>query len=111
MKRRTFIKSTAAAAGVLAMPSIIRHASAAESIKIGCLFSSSGTMANIEGRLNEVCKMAVQEINEKGGVLGKKVDVVVTDPASDWPLYAQLGRQLMLQENVASLFGCWTSVS
>jgi len=111
MKRRTFIKAAAAAAGALAMPSIIRTASAAEPIKIGCLFSSSGTMANIEGRLNEVCKMAVQELNENGGVLGKPVEVVVTDPASDWPLYAQLGRQLLLQENVASLFGCWTSVS
>ena len=72
MKRRTFIKAAAAAAGTLAIPSIIRTASAAEPIKIGCLFSSSGTMANIEGRLNEVCKMAVQELNEKGGVLADR---------------------------------------
>jgi urea transport system substrate-binding protein len=68
-------------------------------------------MANIEGRLNYVAKMAAEEINARGGVLGRTVEVVTTDPASDWPLYAQLGKQLMQQENVAAMFGCWTSVS
>ncbi|MFP5518078.1 MAG: urea ABC transporter substrate-binding protein [Alphaproteobacteria bacterium] len=111
VKRRTFLKTAAMAAGALGMPSIIRGAQAAEPIKIGCLFSSSGTMANTEGRLNHVCRMAAKELNAKGGVLGRPVEVVVTDPGSDWPLYAQLGRQLLLQDKVASLFGCWTSVS
>jgi urea transport system substrate-binding protein len=112
MKRREFLKAAAAVGGTLAMPSIITSARAAgDTVKIGCLFSSSGTMANIEGRLSAVCRMAANEINEKGGVLGKQVEVLVTDPASDWPLYAQLGRQLLLQEKAAALFGCWTSVS
>jgi len=68
-------------------------------------------MANIEGRLNAVVKMAADELNAKGGVLGKQVQVLATDPASDWPLYAQLGRQLLLQDQCSALFGCWTSVS
>tara|TARA_B100000989_G_scaffold38668_1_gene24515 strand:- start:3088 stop:4194 length:1107 start_codon:yes stop_codon:yes gene_type:complete len=68
-------------------------------------------MANLEGRLNFVAQMAADEINANGGVLGKNVEVVVTDPGSDWPMYAQLGRQLIQQEQVAATFGCWTSVS
>src|SRR5258706_4107945 len=113
MKRREFLKTAAAVVGgSLAMPAISNSArAAADSVKIGCLFSSSGTMANIEGRLSAVCRMAADEINAKGGVLGKPVEVAVTDPGSDWPLYAQLGRQLLLQEKAAALFGCWTSVS
>jgi urea transport system substrate-binding protein len=112
MKRREFLKAATALGGSLALPSIISSARAAtDTVKIGCLFSSSGTMANIEGRLNAVCRMAAAEINAKGGVLGKQVEVAVTDPGSDWPLYAQLGRQLLLQEKAAALFGCWTSVS
>jgi urea transport system substrate-binding protein len=93
------------------MPGIIKSAFAADTVKLGCLFSSSGTMANLEGRLNFVAKMAADEINAKGGVLGKTVEVVTADPASDWPLYAQIGKQMLQQEKVAALFGCWTSVS
>jgi urea transport system substrate-binding protein len=112
MKRRDFLKVAAAVGGAVAMPAIVSPSRAQTgTAKIGCLFSSSGTMANIEGRLSAVCQMAAAEINAKGGVLGKKVDVVVTDPGSDWPLYAQLGRQLLLQEKCNALFGCWTSVS
>lgn len=111
MERRTFLKTAAAVGGALAMPSIVRSASAAEPLKLGCLFSSSGTMANIEGRLSHVCRMAAAELNAKGGVLGRTVEVLATDPASDWPLYAQIGRQLLLQDKVSALFGCWTSVS
>ena len=112
IKRRDFLKTTAAAgAATIAAPAIIARAQSGDTVKIGCLFSSSGTMANIEGRMNAVVQMAAEELNAKGGVLGKTVEVLVTDPSSDWPLYAQLGRQLLLQENVASLFGCWTSVS
>jgi urea transport system substrate-binding protein len=116
MKRRSFVKGliTASAGSVIASPWVARKAFAgshSDTVKLGCLFSSSGTMANIEGRLNFVARMAAEEINAKGGVLGKMVEVVTTDPGSDWPLYAQLGRQLIQQEGVAATFGCWTSVS
>lgn len=116
MKRRSFVKGliTASAGSVIASPWVARKAFAAghsDTVKLGCLFSSSGTMANIEGRLNYVTRMAAEELNAKGGVLGKTVEVVTTDPGSDWPLYAQLGRQLIQQEEVAATFGCWTSVS
>ena len=106
--RRTAL---AAAASSLALPAIIRPARAAGSVKLGCLFSSSGTMANLEGRLNYVAHMAADELNAKGGVLGRTVEVITTNPASDWPAYAQLGRQLLQEQKVAALFGCWTSVS
>jgi urea transport system substrate-binding protein len=113
--RRSFLETAGVAAAGLAapigMPAIIRPAQAAGTVKLGCLFSSSGTMANIEGRLNHVVKMAAEEINAKGGVLGRTIEVAVSDPASDWPLYAQIGRQMLQQEKVAALFGCWTSVS
>ncbi len=98
-------------AATLASPAIIRPAQAAGTVKLGCLFSSSGTMANLEGRLNYVARMAADELNASGGVLGREVEVVVTNPASDWPTYAQLGRQLLQEQKVAALFGCWTSVS
>lgn len=116
MKRRSFVKGmvVAGASPIIASPWVTRrsHAqSSADTVKIGCLFSSSGTMANIEGRLNYVAQMAAEEINAAGGVLGRTIEVVTTDPGSDWPLYAQLGRQLIQQEGVAATFGCWTSVS
>ena len=105
-------RSTLAAAGAaLAMPAIIRPAGAADAVKLGCLFSSSGTMANLEGRMNTVVQMAAGELNAAGGVLGRRVEVVTTNPASDWPTYAQMGRQLLQEQKVAALFGCWTSVS
>lgn len=114
--RRSFLRTSglvaAGVTGALAMPGLIRPSLAQSgSVKLGCLFSSSGTMANIEGRLNDVVKMAAAELNAAGGVLGKTVEVIVSDPASDWPLYAQTGRQMLQQEKVAALFGCWTSVS
>ena len=113
--RRSFLKTSGAfAAGAalpLAMPAYITSAQAAGPVKLGCLFSSSGTMANLEGRLNFVAKMAAAEINAKGGVNGRTIEVVTSDPASDWPLYAQVGRQMLAKEKVAALFGCWTSVS
>jgi urea transport system substrate-binding protein len=105
-------RSVIAAAGTaLAMPAIIRPGWAADTVKLGCLFSSSGTMANLEGRLNYIAKMAADELNAYGGVLGRQVEIVTTNPASDWPTYAQMGRQLLQEQKVAALFGCWTSVS
>lgn len=106
--RRSLLAGSGAA---LAMPAIIRPAWAADTVKLGCLFSSSGTMANLEGRMNYVARMAADELNAAGGVLGRQVEVVVTNPASDWPTYAQMGRQLLQEQKVAALLGCWTSVS
>jgi len=116
LTRRGLIKGAGTAAFGLGaasfpMPGLIRSARASGTVKLGCLFSSSGAMANVEGRLTTVVRMAAEELNAKGGVLGRTVEVVGTDPASDWPLYAQLARQLITQEQVAALFGCWTSVS
>jgi urea transport system substrate-binding protein len=107
--RRTLLAGAAGAA--LSAPPLIRSARAAGTVKLGCLFSSSGTMANLEGRLNYVVRMAADEINAKGGVNGATIEVVTSDPASDWPLYAQTARQMLQEEKVAALFGCWTSVS
>ena len=86
-------------------------ASAQETIKVGVLHSLSGTMAISETVLKDVALMAIDEINAKGGVLGKKIEAVVVDPASNWPLFAEKAKQLISQDKVAAVFGCWTSVS
>src|ERR1700737_445256 len=86
-------------------------ARAAETIKVGILHSLSGTMAISETSLKDVALMTIEEINAKGGVLGKKLEPVVGDPASNWPLFAEKARQLLTQDKVAAVFGCWTSVS
>jgi urea transport system substrate-binding protein len=86
-------------------------ASAADTIKVGVLHSLSGTMAISETVLKDVTLMAIEEINSKGGVMGKKLEAVVVDPASNWPLFAEKARQLLTQDKVAVVFGCWTSVS
>jgi urea transport system substrate-binding protein len=84
---------------------------AADTIKVGVLHSLSGTMAISETVLKDVTLMAIDDINAKGGVLGKKLEPVVVDPASNWPLFAEKARQLLTQDKVAVVFGCWTSVS
>lgn len=86
-------------------------ASAADTIKVGVLHSLSGTMAISETVLKDVALMTIDEINAKGGVLGKKLEPVVVDPASNWPLFAEKARQLISQDKTAVVFGCWTSVS
>jgi urea transport system substrate-binding protein len=86
-------------------------AQAADTIKVGILHSLSGTMAISETSLKDVALMAIEEINAKGGVLGKKLEPVVVDPASDWPLFAEKARELIQKQKVAVTFGCWTSVS
>src|SRR5271165_1957786 len=80
-------------------------------IKIGVLHSLSGTMAISETTLKDTILMMVDDINKKGGLLGKKVEAVVVDPASNWPLFAEKARDLLSKEKVAAVFGCWTSVS
>lgn len=86
-------------------------ATTGETIKIGVLHSLSGTMAISEVSLKDVVEMAVEEINAKGGVLGKKIEPVIVDPASDWDLFAEKAKELLLEKKVAAVFGCWTSVS
>ena len=80
-------------------------------IKVGILHSLSGTMAISETSLKDVALMTIDEINAKGGVLGRKLEPVVVDPASNWPLFAEKARELITKDKVAVTFGCWTSVS
>ena len=87
------------------------EARAEETIKVGVLHSLSGTMAISETSLKDVALMTIEEINANGGLLGKKIEPVVVDPASNWPLFAEKARQLLTQNKVAAVFGCWTSVS
>lgn len=80
-------------------------------IKVGILHSLSGTMAISETPLKEVMMMLIGQQNAKGGVLGRKIEPVVVDPASNWPLFAEKARELLAVDKVAAIFGCWTSVS
>ncbi|HBG51127.1 urea ABC transporter substrate-binding protein [Candidatus Macondimonas diazotrophica] len=86
-------------------------AQAAETIKVGVLHSLSGTMAISETSLKDVALMTIEEINASGGVMGKQLEPVVVDPASDWPLFAEKARELLTRDKVDVVFGCWTSVS
>src|SRR5467141_2808206 len=86
-------------------------AKAQETIKVGILHSLSGTMAISETTLKDVMLMLIDEQNKKGGLLGKKVEPVVVDPASNWPLFAEKARDLIQNQKVAVVVGCWTSVS
>ena len=86
-------------------------AAAADTIKVGVLHSLSGTMAISETTLKDTMLMLIDEQNAKGGVLGKHLEAVVVDPASDWPLFAEKARELLTVQNVDVMFGCWTSVS
>jgi urea transport system substrate-binding protein len=106
-------KLLAAALGcVLSIGSMFSgQALAEETIKVGILHSLSGTMAISETTLKDTMLMLIEEQNKKGGLLGKKLEAVVIDPASDWPLFAEKARELIEKEKVASVFGCWTSVS
>ena len=91
---------------VAALPAV-----AQDTIKVGVLHSLSGTMAISETTLKDVMLMLIEEQNKKGGLLGKKLEAVVVDPASNWPLFAEKARELITQQKVAAVFGCWTSVS
>ena len=84
---------------------------AKETIKVGILHSLSGTMAISETSLKDVALMAIEEINTNGGLLGKQLEPVVVDPASNWPLFAEKAGELLQKQKVAVTFGCWTSVS
>ncbi len=87
------------------------RAHAEDTIKVGVLHSLSGTMAISETTLKDTMLMLIDEQNKKGGLLGKKLEAVVVDPASNWPLFAEKARELLTKDKVAAVFGCWTSVS
>jgi urea transport system substrate-binding protein len=111
MSRRTVLKAAAVGALTLATSSFATGAFAADTIKVGILHSLSGTMAISETSLKNVALMTIDEINANGGVMGKQLEAVVVDPASNWPLFAEKARQLVSQDKVAVVFGGWTSVS
>ena len=101
-----------ALAGAVGLASLYASTMAAQAqIKVGILHSLSGTMAISETTLKDVMLMLIDQQNKKGGVLGQKLEAVVVDPASDWPLFAEKARQLIAQDKVSVVFGCWTSVS
>ena len=110
MKSFTMAKA-AKVLGMTALAAGISMANAADTIKVGVLHSLSGTMAISETTLKDTVLMMVEEQNEKGGLLGKKLEAVVVDPASNWPLFAEKARELLEKEKVDVIFGCWTSVS
>jgi len=101
----------ALASAALVSGAAMGTAQAQETIKVGVLHSLSGTMAISETTLKDVMLMLIEEQNKKGGLLGKKLEAVVVDPASNWPLFAEKARELISQNKVAAVFGCWTSVS
>ena len=110
LKRMAAIAGAVAASATLAWFAPAAHAQG-KTVKVGVLHSLSGTMAISETVLKDVALMAFEEINAKGGVMGYKIEPVVVDPASNWPLFAEKARQLLTQDKVAAVFGCWTSVS
>src|SRR5471032_277382 len=101
----------AAAVVLVAFAAGARTAQAEDTIKIGILHSLSGTMAISETILRDLMLMEIADVNAKGGLLGKKIEPVVVDPASNWPLFAEKARELLTKDKVAAVFGCWTSVS
>lgn len=116
MKLKSLIKHVGAlgVACSLALTPFAAHADefeGKEPIKVGVLHSLSGTMAISETTLKDTVEMLIEEQNKKGGVLGRPLEAVVVDPASDWPLFAERTRELIEQEGVDVIFGCWTSVS
>ncbi|MDR3429892.1 MULTISPECIES: urea ABC transporter substrate-binding protein [Silvimonas] len=110
MKRRTALKVITLST-LIAATGFTSNAFAADTIKVGILHSLSGTMAISESALEQTALMTIAEINAQGGVMGKQLEPVVVDPASNWPLFAEKARQLLAKDKVDVVFGCWTSVS
>ncbi len=108
---KSTIKRSIITAGIAASMLFTTAAAAEETIKVGILHSLSGTMAISETTLKDTMLMLIDEQNKKGGLLGKKLEAVVVDPASNWPLFAEKARELIQKEKVDAVFGCWTSVS
>src|ERR1700742_3943593 len=113
MKRRSLLK-LGSMSGALALAGKVPFAHAQSNsgpIKVGVLHSLSGTMAISETSLKDTALMTIADINKNGGVMGRQLQPVVVDPASNWPLFAEKARQLITQDKCAVVFGCWTSVS
>ncbi len=108
---RSYLKTLLGATAIAGVTLAGATAHAAETIKVGILHSLSGTMAISETTLKDIMLMLIEEQNKKGGVLGKKLEPVVVDPASNWPLFAEKARELISVNKVDVVFGCWTSVS
>src|SRR6188768_2587902 len=108
LSRRRWLAATA---GLVLGLATFSNAKAQETIKVGVLHSLSGTMAISETTLKDTVLFLIDEQNKKGGVLGKKLEAVVVDPASNWPLFAEKARELITKDKVSVVFGCWTSVS
>ena len=111
MRLTKLVKSALLATGLTAGLGLSALAQAADTIKVGILHSLSGTMAISETTLKDTMLMLIAEQNKKGGLLGKQLEAVVVDPASNWPLFAEKARELLTKDKVAAVFGCWTSVS
>ena len=112
MKHSKFSRAcVVGAVGALILGAAAQMAQAADTIKVGVLHSLSGTMAISESTLKDTVLMMIKEQNDSGGLLGKKLEPVVVDPASNWPLFAEKARELLEKDKVAVVFGCWTSVS
>ena len=111
MRLTKLVKSALLATGLTAGMGLSAVAQAADTIKVGILHSLSGTMAISETTLKDTMLMLIAEQNKKGGLLGKQLEAVVVDPASNWPLFAEKARELLTKDKVAAVFGCWTSVS
>ena len=109
MNRRFVVKALAASVAAIGLS--VSAFAQQKTVKVGILHSLSGTMAISETVLKDTALMAIDEINAAGGVMGMKIEPVVVDPASNWPLFAEKARQLITQDKVAAVFGCWTSVS
>src|ERR1700690_328755 len=107
--RRRWLAATAGL--VLGLATFTSARAADDTIKVGVLHSLSGTMAISETTLKDTVLFMIDEQNKKGGVLGKKLEAVVVDPASNWPLFAEKARELITKDKVSVVFGCWTSVS
>jgi len=111
MEKRTRTARSIGLASIAAVLMATAAAKAEDTIKVGILHSLSGTMAISETTLKDVMLMLIEEQNENGGLLGKQLEPVVVDPASDWPLFAEKARELLEVHEVAAVFGNWTSVS
>ena len=108
MEIRNIVKKAVAVSLSIALSASVM---AADTIKVGVLHSLSGTMAISETTLKDTVLMMIEEQNKKGGLLGKQLEAVVVDPASNWPLFAEKTRELLTKEQADVIFGCWTSVS
>src|SRR3978361_884930 len=107
--RRRWLAATAGL--VLGLAGFTGAKAADDTLKVGVLHSLSGTMAISETPLKDPILFLIDEQNKKGGILGKKLEAVVVDPASNWPLFAEKARELITKNKVSVVFGCWTSVS